>query len=116
MFECARALTHGCELNVFLAFNTTYLCEITFSAINIRLSLRDVEEILHPAVSNLAPRFNLLSSKKQAHQFHEQTILSFNFCIINQLTTAFFVTIMNTILRLIVQFLILHFCMFLNKF
>ena len=26
MFECARALTRDCELNVLLPFNTTYFC------------------------------------------------------------------------------------------
>ena len=33
MLECAHALIHGFELNVFLPFNTIYLCQITFSAL-----------------------------------------------------------------------------------
>ncbi len=62
-------------LNVSLPFNTTYLCEITFSAeTHIKSqycsSLKNVEEILLPAVSNIALRFNLLCSKKQAHPSH----------------------------------------------
>jgi len=62
-------------LNALLPFNTTYLCEITFSALahiksQYRSSLQNVEEILRPAVSNIAPRFNMLCSKKQAHPSH----------------------------------------------
>ena len=71
---CARTKT-CCELNVLLPFNTIYLCEITFSVLThikyqYRLSLKNVEEILRPAVSNIAPRFNLLCSRKQAHPSH----------------------------------------------
>ena len=94
-------------LDVLLPFNTTYLSEITFSASThvksqYRLSLKSVEEILCPAVSNKAPRFDLLFNEKQAHPSHLQTI-----CNYNQLTTALFIT---TILQVYVQFLILHFC------
>ena len=98
--------------NVLLPFNTTYLRESTFSALTHIKSqycswIKNVEGILHPAVSNIAPKFNLLSRKKQAHPSHLQTI-----CYYNQLTTALFVIIINSILQLFVQFLILHFCMF----
>ncbi|XP_023242879.1 SCAN domain-containing protein 3-like [Centruroides sculpturatus] len=62
-------------LNVLLPFNTTYLCEITFSALThiksqYRSSLNNVEEILRSAMANIAPRFSLLCSKKQAHPSH----------------------------------------------
>jgi len=62
-------------LNVLLPFNTTYLCEVTFSALThikskYRSSLKNVEEVLRPAVSNIPLRFNLLCNKKQAHPSH----------------------------------------------
>ena len=62
-------------LNVLPPFNTTYLCEITFSALTHIKSqhhstIKNVEESLHPAVSNIVPRFDLLCSKNQAHPSH----------------------------------------------
>jgi len=62
-------------LNILLPFNTTYLCETTFSALthiktNYRTQLKNAEEALRPAVSNIVPRFDLLCSKKQAHPSH----------------------------------------------
>lgn len=62
-------------LNVLLPFNTTYLCEVTFSALThiksqYRSALKNVEEVLRPAVSNIPPRFDLLCNKKQAHPSH----------------------------------------------
>ena len=62
-------------LNVLMPFTTTYLCEISFSALThiksqYRSSLKNVEEALRPAVSNIQPRFNLLCNKKQAHPSH----------------------------------------------
>ena len=58
-----------------LPFTTAHLCEITFSALTHiksqhRLMLKNVEESLRPAVSNIVPRFDLLCSKKQAHPPH----------------------------------------------
>ena len=55
-------------LNV-LPFNTTYLGEMTFSALThmksqYRLSLKNAEAILRLAMSNIAQRFDLLFSKK----------------------------------------------------
>ena len=77
MFECARRLTRDCELNVLLPFNATYLCEINFSVLThiksqYRSSLKNVEEILRPAVLNIAPRFNLLCRKKQVSLINKQ--------------------------------------------
>jgi len=62
-------------LNVLLSFSTTYLRKTTFSALTLikskyRSTLKNIEDALHPAVSNIAPRFNLLCSKKQAHPSH----------------------------------------------
>lgn len=62
-------------LNVLLPFNTTYLCEVTFSALThiksqYRSAIKNVEEVLRPAVSNITPRFDLLCNKKQAHPSH----------------------------------------------
>ena len=58
MFEFADALKHDCELNVFLPFNTTFLCEITFLALTriksqYRLSLKNVQEILFKRYSSV---------------------------------------------------------------
>ena len=57
-------------LNVLLPFNTTYLCEVTFSALThiksqYRSALKNVEEVLRPAVSNIPPRFYLLCNKNR---------------------------------------------------
>ena len=62
-------------LNVLLPFNTTYLCEVTFSALThiksqYHSAIKNVEEVLRPAVSNITPRFDLLGNKKQAHPSH----------------------------------------------
>jgi len=62
-------------LNVLLPFNTTYLCEVTFSALKhiksqYRSAIKNVEEVLGPAVSNITPRFDLLCNKKQTHPSH----------------------------------------------
>ena len=63
------------ELNVLLPFNTTYLSEVTFSALahiksQYRSAIKNVEEVLRPAVSKITPRFDLLWNKKQAHPSH----------------------------------------------
>ena len=67
-------ITSDLTLNVLLPFTTTYLCEITFSALthikSHRSTLKNVEESLRPALSNIVPRFDLLCSKKQAHPSH----------------------------------------------
>ena len=57
-------------LNVLLPFNTTYLCEVTFSALThikseYRSVIKNAEEVLNPAVSNITPRFDLLCSKNR---------------------------------------------------
>ncbi|KAK2712718.1 hypothetical protein QYM36_011416 [Artemia franciscana] len=62
-------------LNVLLSFNTTYLCEVTSSALThiksqYRSAIKNVEEVLGPAVSNITLRFDLLCNKRQAHLSH----------------------------------------------
>uniref|UniRef100_A0A0L8HX96 HAT C-terminal dimerisation domain-containing protein n=1 Tax=Octopus bimaculoides TaxID=37653 RepID=A0A0L8HX96_OCTBM len=59
-----------------VSFSTTYLCETTFlvalTLIKIKYlsTLKNVEDALRPAMSNIRPRFNLLYSKKQTHPSH----------------------------------------------
>ena len=61
-------------LIVFLPFGTTYLCEMTFSALsyfkNRYRSRSKVEDDYRVAVSRIKPRFGLLCSKRIAHTSH----------------------------------------------
>ncbi|KAK2724677.1 hypothetical protein QYM36_001242 [Artemia franciscana] len=62
-------------LNVLLPFNTAYLSEVTFSALTdiksqYRSAIKNVGEVLRPAVSNIKPIFDLLCNKKQAYSSH----------------------------------------------
>ena len=59
---------------VLLPFGTTYLCEMTFSALsyikNKYRSRLEVEDNLRVAVSHIKPRISLLCSKRKAHTSH----------------------------------------------
>ena len=59
---------------VLLPFGTTYLCEMTFSALsyikNKYRSRLEVEDDLRVAVSHIKPRISLLCSKRKAHTSH----------------------------------------------
>ena len=61
-------------MNVLLPFGTTYLCEMTFSALsyikNRYRSRLEVEDDLRFAVSNIKSRIGLLCSKHKAHTCH----------------------------------------------
>ena len=59
---------------VLLPFGTTYLCEMTFSALsyikNKCRSRLEAEDDLRVAVSHIKPRISLLCSKRKAHTLH----------------------------------------------
>ena len=61
-------------MNILLPFGTTYLCEMTFSALsyikNKYRSRLEVEDDLWVAVSHIKPRIGLLCSKHKAHTSH----------------------------------------------
>ena len=61
-------------MNVLLPFGTTYLREMTFSALsyikNKYRSRLEVEDDLRIAVSHIKPRIGLLCSKQKAHTSH----------------------------------------------
>ena len=61
-------------MNILLPFGTTYLCEMTFSALsyikNKYRSRLEVEDDLRVAVSHIKPRIGLLCSKHKAYTSH----------------------------------------------
>lgn len=68
-------LLSNSALSILLPFATTYLCETAFSVMtNIktkqRTRLENIEVAMRPALTKIAPRFNLLCQNKQAHPSH----------------------------------------------
>ena len=61
-------------MTVLLPFATTYLCEVSFSALaNMKTKYRsrlNVENDLRLCLSNISPRIDLLCQQKQAHSSH----------------------------------------------
>jgi hypothetical protein len=62
-------------IDVILPFATTYLCESAFSTLlylksKYRNRIRNIDEIMRPALCKIEPRFSLLCSNKQAHPSH----------------------------------------------
>lgn len=62
-------------MKTLLPFVTTYLCESSFSTLTViktkyRASLKNIEIIMRPAVTNIKPRFDKLCKEKQPHPSH----------------------------------------------